>query len=721
MKKKLNQIRNFILLLTTMWLATPAFAKIVHYDLKATKGTINLSGKKSVDWALMINGGIPAPTLEFTEGDDAEITVHNQLTNEEVSIHWHGILLPPEMDGVPYLNTPPILPGSSYTFRFKIRQHGTYWYHSHTKLQEQKGIFGAIVIHPREKKIAYDKDLVVVISDWSDENADDIIKNLRKDGDYYLYKKNSLRSVFGAMQAGALSTYVSNEWTRMGGMDVSDVGYDAFLINGKGDSKLLDGAPGQKVRIRIINASASSYFHVSLGQEPMKVISADGMDVEPILAKELLMGMAETYDVIFEIPKGKSTELRATAQDITGFASGWIGSGDKVSAPTKANLNLYESMSHGGTDHSKMNHQASPHAAMNHKDMTSDDMNHMEHMDHDDDEHNHESDNSSAAKEIPTVESLTVDNLKSPVSTAFPKNTPTFELKLVLGGDMERYIWHINGKAIHEDRTIEVRQGDVVRFTFQNESMMHHPMHLHGHFFRVLNENGDFSPLKHTVDVPAHGSRTIEFLANEPGEWMLHCHNLYHMKTGMARVLKYTSFTPKPEMAAHQAHDPHRHDHIYMNGMVELATNHAKANLRLSRTWDAIEGRVGTQEFKDNKNIEGELLYRRWTSNFLNIIVGVSYFPEFEKDKTRGLIGLGYTLPMLIDSNLFLDHKGQFRLDLEKRIQWTQSIFSDVEVSFRQTLKPEFGASLMYGPEWAWAAGLMLDHNKLGAGLKVRF
>jgi FtsP/CotA-like multicopper oxidase with cupredoxin domain len=207
-------------------------AKVVRYELTATKGSLNVSGKVEVDWALMINGGIPAPTLEFVEGDEAEITVHNKL-QEEVSIHWHGILLPPEMDGVAYVNTPPIFAGQSFTFRFKIRQHGTYWYHSHTRLQEQKGIFGAIVVHPKEKAMAYDKDVVVVLSDWSDEDADDIMKNLRKDGDYYLHKKKSMRSWYGALRAGALGTFLNNEWTGMGGMDLSDVGYDAFLINGK--------------------------------------------------------------------------------------------------------------------------------------------------------------------------------------------------------------------------------------------------------------------------------------------------------------------------------------------------------------------------------------------------------------------------------------------------------------------------------------------------------
>ncbi len=215
-----------------------AYGKTVQYVLNASKGDVNLSGKQTVDFALMINGTIPAPTLEFTEGDEAVIIVNNNIPNEELSIHWHGILLPPEMDGVAYVNTPPIFSGQSHTFKFKIRQHGTYWYHSHTNVQEQKGLYGAFVIHPKSKTISYDKEAVVVISDWSDENALNILKNLKKDGDYYLYKKDTVRSYLGALQAGGLWTYLTNEWTRMGGMDLSDVGYDAFLINGKKDSEL---------------------------------------------------------------------------------------------------------------------------------------------------------------------------------------------------------------------------------------------------------------------------------------------------------------------------------------------------------------------------------------------------------------------------------------------------------------------------------------------------
>jgi FtsP/CotA-like multicopper oxidase with cupredoxin domain len=700
-----NRLSLLLAMLLISLATESSFAKTVRYELNVTKTNINLSGKKTVDFALMVNGTIPAPTLEFTEGDDAEIIVNNKLEKEEVSTHWHGILLPPEMDGVAYVNTPPIFPGKSHTFRFKIRQHGTYWYHSHTMVQEQKGIYGAFIIHPKKETIHADKEVVAVLSDWSDENADNIIRNLRKDGEYYRFKKGTVRSWAGAIHAGKFGTLLSGEWSRMGGMDLSDVGYDAFLINGKRDSQLLTAHPGEKIRLRVINAAASSYFYISLGQRPMKIISADGVDIEPVFAKEALMAMAETLDVLFEVPEHKNFEFRATSQDVTGFASGWIGMGEKVTAVDKPFPDLYAGMDHAGHDRSgQKTPETVDHSKMDHGDMDHSTMDHSAH------------ESAKQDKTGPVAESLTVDEIRAKEKTTLPVRAPRFDLKLVLGGDMERYIWHINGEAIHQDRTITINEGDVVRFTFENETMMHHPMHLHGHFFRVLNKFGEWSPLKHTIDVPPHASRTIEFYANEPGEWMLHCHNLYHMKTGMARVVKYSSYKPKPEIEGHQNHDPHLHDHLYHDGSVRLATNLGEARFRLSKTWDTLEARVETR--KDEEwDVDGDLFYRRWFGQYLNFILGADSFHR----ERRGLIGVGYLLPMLIETNLLVDGRGRWRLDLEKQFQWTKYISSGVELKQRQWEEPEWTISLFYRDRWSWGAGLMFTGKTVGAGFDYRF
>lgn len=746
-----------LLALSVSFWARPLWAKTVRYELVIRNEKVNLSGKKEVDFALTVNGGIPAPVLEFTEGDDAEILVKNEVRGEEVSIHWHGILLPPEEDGVAYVNTPPIHPGTSHLFKFRIRQHGTYWYHSHTGVQEQKGVYGAFIIHPKTRTIPYDKDVVVVLSDWSDENSDQILRNLRKDGDYYLYKKDSIRSISGAWRAKALGTYFANEWSRMGGMDLSDVGYDAFLINGKRETQLLAAHPHERIRIRIINAGASSYFHVSLGQEPMTVISADGVDIEPVRAKELLMGMAETYDLLFTPSEHKNYELRATAQDVTGFASGWIGMGEKVRAPDKPLPDFYAPMDHSGhgtddhdTHHGHGAHHSSPAAR---PDAAHDHAGHTVKKAVKSSSHDHAATSKPAPKDevdfsdqsgavlvqnhsrkgfpraiAKSVEILTVDSLRALEPTKLPAKAQVHDLKLVLGGDMERYVWHLNGETITQDRLIHIDKGENVRITFVNDTMMHHPMHLHGHFFRVLNEAGDLSPLKHTVDVPPHQSRIIEFHANEPGQWMLHCHNLYHMKNGMARVIRYRDFKLTPEMARHDAHDPHLHDHLYTSGRFEAASHQVEAQFKVMRTWDELDLRLESRNaegrhFSSREDWEGEgdLVYRRWFGNFFNLVGGASLHHE----KGYGILGAGMVLPMLVESQLVVNQEGRFRLDLEKKLQWTSRVFTDIHWIWRPGWEGErdheFKATLMYGPSWHWAAGLLANDRSLGIGARIQF
>lgn len=686
---------KYIIALLFILFTLSGFAKTVRYDLEINKEQINVSGKKSVDFALLVNHSIPAPVLEFTEGDVAQIKVINNVPGEEVSIHWHGLLLDPYMDGVPYVNTPPIRSGESFTFEFPLRQHGTYWYHSHTGVQEQKGIYGAFIIHPKDKKIKYDKDLVLVLSDWIDENPNEVLSNLKKDGDYYTFKKDTMRSWAGAISQGSLKKFLYNEWTRMGGMDLSDVGYDAFLINGKKDLQALVAHPGEKIRLRVINAAASSYFYLNLGDLPLKVISADGVDIRPTLAKEILIGMAETYDILFEVPEHKNYEFKASAQDGTGSASAWIGMGEKVYAPVKPMPDLYALMDHGAhaSHGSSENHSTMDHSKMDHSTMDHSTMDHSA-----------------------TISLLTVDDLEAASATTLPKDRPVHDVTLNLDGDMERYVWLINGKAIHQDRSLKINKGDIVRFTFVNNTMMHHPMHLHGHFFRVINKHGEKSPLKHTVDMAPHTTRTIEFYADEPGEWMLHCHNLYHMKTGMARVVSYSSFKRRPEMDKYQKLDPHLHDHLYYRGMLEAATNHLQAEFNLMNTWDELELRLETRNDFEWKT-EGDLFYKRWFNRYLHVLGGGTMV----EGESAVVAGFGYLLPMLIETHTIIDQKGRLRLNLEKRFQWTKYIYTDAEFTFRQKQPSEFEISLMYQKLWSWAAGLKFTEDSAGVGVQYQF
>jgi Multicopper oxidase len=317
----------------------------------------------------------------------------------------------------------------------------------------------------------------------------------------------------------------------------------------------------------------------------------------------------------------------------------------------------------------------------------------------------------------PVTETLTVDTIRSVNSTALPTEARVYDVKLVLDGDMARYVWHINGKTIQQDRTIQIQEGDIVRFRFVNNTMMHHPMHLHGHFFRVLNDGGAHSPLKHTVDVSPHSSRTIEFYANEPGEWMLHCHNLYHLKTGMARVVKYSSFTPSREIAHLQKHDPHNHDHIYSRGRVDAATNLVEGRFSLLQTWNQLDFRGETRRDGDSWDEEADLLGRRWVGKFFSVIAGGTVFDE----KGAASAGVGYLLPMLIQADAFVDHRGDTRLDLAKEFQWTKYVMSETEIRFRESQKAEWKVSLMYAPTWSSAMGLVFTEDGPGVGLRYQF
>ena len=334
----LTRFTPILLLAAIVSHTAPVRAEVVEYELTIAETEFAPAGVKRT--ALSINGGIPGPTLRFKEGDVAKIKVHNRLKNEETSIHWHGLLVPNAEDGVPYLTTPPIKPGTTHTFEFPLTHSGTYWYHSHTGLQEQRGVYGSIVITPKDgEQVRVDHDHVVVLSDWTNERPSEVMRTLMRGSEYYAIKKGNAQSLLGAIEAGALLDYLEREKSRMAPMDISDVYYDAFLLNGKRVSEL-PARPGETVRLRIINAAASTYFYTQFAGGPQTVVAADGPEVEPVKVSRLLMGMAETYDVVITVPESGSWEFRATAQDNSGHASLFIGTGNRTEAPKLPAPNL---------------------------------------------------------------------------------------------------------------------------------------------------------------------------------------------------------------------------------------------------------------------------------------------------------------------------------------------------------------------------------------------
>lgn len=506
--------------------ASSARAAVVEYDLTVAEERQAPAGKPLA--VLTLNGSIPGPVLRFREGDVARVRVRNALRRETTSIHWHGLLLPIAQDGVPYVTTPPIEPGAVHTFEFPLKHSGTYWYHSHTGMQEQRGVYGAIVVEPAggEPEVA-DREHVLVLSDWTNENPDAVMRNLMRGTDYYAVRKGNAQSIVGAIRARALPEYLDRERSRLPAMDISDVAYDAFLINGARRSKL-DARPGETVRLRVINAAASTYFYLQSATGPMKIVAADGPAVKPIRVNRLFMGMGETYDVLVTMPASGGWEIRATAQDGSGHASAFLGEGAEHRAPDVPKPDLYhmdETLLAGVLDSRRSSTR---------------------------------SDDAELTAEIPRPLSP-YRRLESLTSLLPPDTNIVRTIPMRLTGDMERYLWSINGRTFSQETTIPVKRGEVLRLEMANDTMMHHPMHLHGHFFRVIEGKGDRSPLKHTVDVPPMGRRTIEFEANESGDWLFHCHVLYHMDAGMMRVFSYNDQGPTHRVNfGPQSLDPYR-------------------------------------------------------------------------------------------------------------------------------------------------------------------
>ena len=676
------------------WILVPSsFAGIVEYDLNVSYKTLNITGKDVK--AMSLNDSIPGPTLRFREGDTARIRFHN-LMDVPTSVHWHGILLPYRQDGVPYVTNPPIEPGKTQKFEFTIKQSGTYWFHSHTGLQEQRGVYGSIVITPKDgERVLSDQDEVIVLSDWTDENPNEILRTLKSGSDYYSFRKGSMQSLVGAVKDGALTDVFKRSLMRMPPMDVSDVAYDAFLANGKKETTI-PAKPGEKVRLRFINSATATYFHLQFAGGPVQIVSADGIDVEPVNVDRFLMAIAETYDLIVTVPENGSYEFRATAQDGSGHSSIFIGSGKRILAPGVPKPNLYKmkmSMGHSGM---KMNGMPSKM-----KMPMSDGMD----------------------KKMGVV-SMKADNerplspykkLRSLGKSSLPKKNPTREVVLTLTGDMERYIWSINGEILSADNMIRIRHGENVRFVLINKTMMHHPMHLHGHFFRVINGQDDYSPLKHTVDVPPLATQIIEFEANEYNDWFFHCHILYHAKSGMARVVSYED----KELDVDLKKIRHR---LYKDSwnptIIGTAQSHMTDGIAvfsnskniLSTTWQ-----VGWQNV-DKTDHDVELAYDRYFNRFFNIFGGISLTNDYE----RGIFGIRYLLPFNIDSTFRFDSEGEFRVELAQGLQLTSrfEVFGDVEYDTES--KEEW----LLGGKYTLSKNMALTgqyHSDFGAGAGLEF
>ena len=486
---------------------------IVEYDLVIDRRGFRVDDR-SAD-APMINGSVPGPLLRLREGQEAVLRVTNRL-DEDTSIHWHGLLLPTDMDGVPGFSFDGIAPGETFTYRFLVRQSGTYWYHSHSGGQEQEGMYAPLIIDPAgDVPVAFDREHAIVLSDWTDEDPMSILRNLKGNGAFYNYGKRTLPELVGGLfdDAGeAIRERAMWGRMRMDPTDIADVtgATYTYLLNGRSATANWTGLfePGERVRLRLINAAAMTFFDLRIPGLTLTVVQADGQDVEPVRVDELRIGVAETYDVIVE-PADEAYTIFAQSMDRSGYARGTLARSGGLVAPVPPldprPLRTMDMMPMDGHDMAGMGGGAGEmdHVAMGHGEATAE----LSRLDYAD------------LRALQPNQDL---------------REPTREIAFRLTGDMERYFWTLNDEKLSQSDPIRLIVGERVRLLMTNETMMEHPMHLHGVFMELQNgAHPAFAPRKHTVIVPPNRTVEAHLTFDEPGSWAFHCHLLYHMMTGM--------------------------------------------------------------------------------------------------------------------------------------------------------------------------------------------
>ncbi|NNB42534.1 copper resistance system multicopper oxidase [Pseudomonas chlororaphis] len=557
-----------------------------QFDLFIGESQVNYSGTSRT--AMTINGGLPGPLLRWREGDTVTIRVRNRL-QEDTSIHWHGLILPANMDGVPGLSFHGITPGGLYEYRFKVQQNGTYWYHSHSGLQEQAGVYGPLVIEAREPEpFQYDRDYVVMLSDWSDEAPERLMHILKKQPGYYNFHKRTVGDfIEDVSRDGWAATLADRKmWAqmKMTPTDLADVsGYTyTYLINGQSPGGNWTGLfkPGEKLRLRLINGSAMSYFDLRIPGLKMTVVAADGQYVQPVSVDELRIAVAETYDVLVEPGSQEAYTLFAQAMDRSGYARGTLSQRPGLSAPVPPldprpligmadmgmdhgsmagmDMGAMPDMDHGqmqGMDHSQMQGMDSGNmAGMDHSGMAS--MSGMDHgamggamQSHPASEDGNPLVDMQTMSPTPKLADpgiglrnngrrvLTYADLRSTFEDPDGRE-PSRTIELHLTGHMEKFSWSFDGIKFSDAEPLRLTYGERVRITLVNDTMMTHPIHLHGMWSDLEDEQGRFLVRKHTIDMPPGSKRSYRVTADALGRWAYHCHLLFHMEMGMFREVR---------------------------------------------------------------------------------------------------------------------------------------------------------------------------------------
>ncbi|MFT8309270.1 copper resistance system multicopper oxidase [Acetobacter malorum] len=547
------------------------------WDLRVGRTHIEID-RKALN-APCVGGTVPGPVLRWRQGDTVAVNVTNTLRHENTSIHWHGIRLPSDMDGVPGLSFTGIKPGETFTYRFRLHQSGTYWYHSHSGMQEAQGLYGAVVIDPiHPDPNACERDYVILLSEWTDVSPMDMINNLKMQDDYYVFRQRTAASFpKEAREAGSAMAALKDRlaWSRMrmAATDISDVTgvIYTYLMNGHAPDINWNGLfrPGERVRLRFINGSSMTFFDIRIPGLEMLVVQADGNDVEPVPVDEFRIGVAETYDVIVQPKEDRAYTIFAQSEDRTGYARGTLAPRAGMIGPvppmdprpvrTMIDMGMGNMKPGESMKDMQMSGGDMPGMEMGSKDLSAGsmagmDMSHMHHT-----MSPIEVDDPGPPPinvENQNVAMMPVDRLGSPgdgleqngrrvlnykqlraTRPGADPRPPSREIILHLTGNMERYIWGFNGRKFSESGPIRLKKGERVRFTLINDTMMEHPIHLHGLWSELENGQGDYRPYKHTL-ISQPGSRMSYLVtADVPGVWAYHCHLMLHMDLGMFRTV----------------------------------------------------------------------------------------------------------------------------------------------------------------------------------------
>lgn len=507
MQNRIKGLSHILAIIVSFLGISHAFATDRTVNLLVSYKTVYFAGKARK--AIAVNNQIPGPTLHFKEGDKVTINVKNQL-DKETAIHWHGIMVPWQMDGVLGISQKGIPLGGVFHYQFTLHQAGTYWYHAHAGLQEQQGLYGAFLIDPiKHPPYHYNRDYVVVLSDWSNTDPEQILSNLKKEGDYYSpnfpLQPSLMKFIHDYRKASSeerkklIDDYKMMQQMRMSIYDISDVAYDAFLLNGKPKTNpwIAPVKIGETIRLRFIGAGGSTIFHVKIPNTTMQIVHVDGNDVKPFTTTDFTIAPGETYDVLVKIQKKEPYIIYAESIDTVGSVYGALVSSSDIA------IN-YETV------------PPFPEPLPTTREMMSNMMGGM-------------------------IRGIKYNNLTGVVKTNNPNKPVTGIIHMELFGYMDRFIWFINGIPESKSHPIVLEPGKRYRFVFTNTSMMHHPMHIHGHWFILRKGNDAYDPLLHTIDVPPGATITADIDTDASGQWIFHCHFLYHMVAGMAKTFQYST------------------------------------------------------------------------------------------------------------------------------------------------------------------------------------